>query len=114
VLLGQRKSDEAGIGRLTLYVDVLTQAPLYLITRRPNDFVKEVGIFVGRFSGDDVLAPAWAGGGQDFGTVLPVAQSFFVAGEGGWIRESFDLLSDLPSEDQRRNFTSPVRLQRGR
>jgi hypothetical protein len=114
VLLGQRKNDNDGIGQLTLYIDVLTQAPLYLITRRTNDFVKEVGIFVGKFSGDDTLAPAWAGGGEGFGTVLPVAQTFFVAGEGGWIRESFDLRSDLPTEDQRRRFTSPVRLQRGR
>jgi hypothetical protein len=114
VLRGQRKDRDSGIGSMTLYIDALSQAPLYVITRKLNDFIKEVGIFVGSFSADDPLSPIWEGGGEDFGTILPVAETFFVAGEGGWIRESFDLRSDIPSDEVRKRLTSPVRLQRGR
>lgn len=113
VLRGTRKETLGKIGSLTLYIDALTQAPLYWITRRPNELVKEVGIFMGRFTADDGLAPRWQGSGEGFGTLLPVAQTFFVAGEEGWLRESFELRSDPPTDKERRHFTSTIRLQRG-
>ena len=97
---------------MTLYIDGLTQAPLYFVARKTNGAIKEVGIFVGRYTADDPLAPRWEGSGADFGTILPVAQSFVVSGEGGWIRESFDLRSDPPTEKERRSFTSVQSLQR--
>ena len=112
VLRGQRRRSSDNIASVTLYIDVLTQAPLYLISRKPNDLIKEVGIFVGKFTADDPVAPRWDGTGEDFGAILPVAQTFFVAGEGGWIRESFELRSDPPSEKERKDFTSVTPLQR--
>jgi hypothetical protein len=68
---------------------------------------------VGRFSGDDPLHPKWKGSGSGFGTILPVASTFYVSGEGGWLRESFELVSDPPGGNDRANFTSTIRLQRG-
>ena len=112
MLRGRRRQSDDNIASVTLYIDVLTQAPLYLISRKPNDLIKEVGIFVGKFTADDPIAPRWDGTGKDFGAILPVAQTFFVAGEGGWIRESFELRSDPPSEKERRDFTSVTPLQR--
>ncbi len=87
VLRGERKKPDKNFRSITLYIDALTQAPLYLITRKRDEQVKEVGIFMGKFTGDDPLAPKWDGSGKDFGWILPVAETLFVAGEEGWIRD---------------------------
>jgi hypothetical protein len=113
VIRGRKKKPGRNEGSITLYIDALTQAPLYMITRRRNELIKEVGIFVGQFTGSDPLAPKWNGSGDGFGNILPVAETFFVSGEGGWLRESFELRSDPPTEKERKNFTSTIRLQRG-
>ncbi len=113
VIRGRKIKPEHHEGSITLYIDALTQAPLYMITRRRNELIKEVGIFVGRFTGSDPLAPKWNGSGDGFGNILPVAETFFVSGEGGWLRESFELRSDPPTEKERKSFTSTIRLQRG-
>ncbi len=113
VIRGRKKKPGRNEGSITLYIDALTQAPLYMITRRRNELIKEVGIFVGQFTGSDPLAPKWNGSGDGFGNILPVAETFFVSGEGGWLRESFEIRSDPPTEKERKNFTSTIRLQRG-
>lgn len=114
VLKGVRKTIEGQVASVTLYIDALTQQPLYMITRRANGHINEVGIMVGRFSADDPLHPKWKGSGAEFGVILPIAATFFVAGEGGWIRESFELRSDPPSDRERSSLTSTIELQRGR
>ena len=89
VLDGERKDGEGTVKRVTLWIDALTLQPLYWISRRGGGAVYEVGIFTGRFSADDVIDPKWAGSGTGFGVMLPVSQSFAVAGQGGgWLRES--------------------------
>ena len=113
VIKGRRKDPDEGFGSITLYIDALTRAPLYMITRKRDEMIKEVGIFVGRFTGSDPLAPKWDGSGDGFGTILPIAETFFVAGEGGWLREAFELRSDPPTDKERKRFTSTIRLQRG-
>ncbi len=113
VIRGQRKEPEPNLGSITLYIDALTQVPLYMISRKRDELIKEVGIFVGQFTGADPLAPKWDGSGDGFGSILPVAETFFVSGEGGWLRESFEMRSDPPAEKERKNFTSTIRLQRG-
>ncbi len=113
VLKGVRKQVEGKIASVTLYIDALTQQPLYFISRKANSHITEVGIMVGRFSGDDPVHPKWQGSGSGFGTILPVASTFYVSGEGGWLRESFELVSDPPDGSERANFTSTIRLQRG-
>jgi hypothetical protein len=115
VIEGESKLLEQPVRRVTLYVDALTQQPLYFVSRRANGLIQEVGIFVGLYSAHDPLAPKWAGNGDDFGVIVPVAQTFVVAGEGGWLRESYELRSDPPSASDWKRFTSTVKLQqRGR
>lgn len=114
VIQGLARSRDDPVGSVTLFLDVLTQQPLYLITRRRNGHIIEVGIFMGRFSGDDPLHPDWTGSRGEFGTILPVAASFTTGASTGWLRESFELRSDPPSPEQVREFTSTRKLQRGR
>lgn len=107
VLAGDRKDEEGTVKRVQLWVDALTQQPLYWIGRRGNGAIYEVGIFTGHFSADDVLDKKWDGSGTGFGVMLPVAQSFAVSGQdGGWLRASYDLRSDPPDAEQSKEFLS--------
>jgi hypothetical protein len=113
VLDGVRKAKEGLVARVQLWVDALTQQPLYWISRRGNGAIYEVGIFASRFSGDDAVAADWEGKGVGFGAMLPVGQSFTVAGEGGgWRRESYLLASEPPSGDEAKDILSVQGLQR--
>jgi hypothetical protein len=113
VLKGLRKKIEGRVASVTLYIDALTQQPLYYIARKVNGHLAEVGILMGRFSGDDPLQPEWEGGNREFGVILPVGASFYVTGEGGWLRESFEVLSNPPTEDEESDLTTTIKLQRG-
>jgi hypothetical protein len=113
VIDGVRKAKEGLVARVQLWVDALTQQPLYWISRRGNGAIYEVGIFASRFSGDDAVAADWEGKGIGFGAMLPVGQSFTVAGEGGgWRRESYLLASEPPSGDEAKDILSVQGLQR--
>jgi hypothetical protein len=113
VLDGDRKDEEGSVKRVQLWIDALTQQPLYWIGRRGNGGVYEVGIFTSRFSADDVLDKKWDGSGTGFGVMLPVAQSFAVSGQdGGWLRASYGLRSDPPDADQSKEFLSTQTMGR--
>ena len=113
VLDGERKDEEGTVKRIQLWSDALTLQPLYWISRRGSGAIYEVGIFTGRFSADDLLDNKWEGSGTGFGVMLPVAQSFAVAGQGGgWLRESYDLRSDPPDAEQTKDFLSTQGIQR--
>jgi hypothetical protein len=114
VLRGNRRQADRMVGSVTLYVDVLTQQPLYFISRRENQLVYEVGILMGKFSGDDPLLASPTTEANGSGVILPVAASFFVAGQGSWLRESFELRSDPPEKEELRDLTTTIRLQHGR
>lgn len=114
VLRGERRERAGGVATLVLYVDALTLGPLYMVTRRANGHIFEIGIFVGRFSADDPLHPEWEGSGSGVGAILPVGAAFYTAGGTGWVRESYRLRSDPPDSHERRRLTSTTRLQRGR
>lgn len=113
VLNGERKDAEGTVKRVALWIDALTLQPLYWISRRSGGAVYEVGIFSGRFSADDVIDPKWAGSGTGFGVMLPVAQTFTIAGQGGgWLRESYALRSDPPDAADTKDYFSIQGLQR--
>ena len=115
VVTGVNRMRERRVAEVTMWLDALTQQPLYMITRRGNGHIYEVGIFMGRYTADDPVHPRWEGSGTAYGRILPVAATFFVAGEGGgWMRESFELRSDPPDRDSRRDYISVIKLQRGR
>jgi hypothetical protein len=113
VLYGERKTIEGEVKYVDLWLDALTQQPLYWISRRANKNPYEVGIFTGRFSADDLLDTKWEGSGAGFGVMLPVLQTFAVSGQGGgWRRESYDLRTTPPSDEERREFLSTNELLR--
>jgi hypothetical protein len=112
VIEGEARRGDGRIKTLKLWVDALTLQPLYLVTRRSNGGIVEVGIFVGRYSGDDPLVTKWAGGSTDFGAILPVGQTFFVSGDEGWMRESYTLEFDPPDRESMRRYLSTRRLER--
>ena len=114
VIEGVKKKSDGQVGKVKLWIDVLTQHPLYMVTRRPRGQMFEVGILMGRFSGDDPVHPVWEGSGPRFGTILPVAATFYTGRGSGWLRESFELRSDPPGDKEARDQTSTTRLQRGR
>jgi len=109
----QRKTDET-IRTLTLYLDSQTLHPLYWITRTTRRRIVDVGVFVHRFTGDVQGYPEWPGGTPTF-VFEPVAAAFFdaLAGAGGWLRESYDLVSLPMDDDERRLLTTSDGLQRG-
>jgi len=110
---GERKSHEGEIARVALWIDALTLQPLYWVSREANGSVIEVGIFAHRWSAEDNLSTRWQGNGDGFGVMLPVAESFTVAGQGGgWRRESFVLASEPPAPDQTKDFLSVQGLER--
>lgn len=115
VLQGQARRVVDEVAGVTLYIDYQTQQPLYLITRRPNGLLLEVGSLVHRFSGDLPPYPAWPGG-EKADVFDPVAASFYSVAEGGsgWRRESYDVVSvPLDASDLRR-LISTDSLLRGR
>ena len=114
VVRGEKPERDGQIQSVTLWIDALTQQLLYMVTRRSNGGLFEVGSFAGRFSGDDPSHPQWAGSGLEFGVILPTAASFYTGRGTGWLRESFELRSDPPEAEETRDFTSTTKLQRGR
>lgn len=115
VLEGRARRVVDEVAWFVLWVDVQTQQPLYVITRRPNGLLLEVGILVHRFSGDLPSYPDWPGGGKA-NVFDPVAASFYTAAEGGsgWRRESYDLVSVPPEDGKIRRLVSTDPLLQGR
>ncbi len=111
LLDGKAHSEEGHVARVRLYVDAQTLQPLYWIGRRANGGIQEVSIFVGRYTGDDPLAPAPAEKGS--AVILPAAQSMWLAGGESWLRESYDMRTDSPADKERADFGSTVPLQQG-
>ena len=61
VLEGRTRLQVGGdqVSRLLLYVDLQTLQPLYSVTYDEHDEIRDVGLFVGRFSGDRPDYPHW-------------------------------------------------------
>ncbi|MDX1649142.1 MAG: DUF1329 domain-containing protein [Myxococcota bacterium] len=111
--LARRRVD--GVAAVVLWIDVQTAQPLYVITKRKNGLLLDVGILVHRFSGDRPGYPPWPGG-EEARVFDPVAASFyFVPGGGaGWRRESYDVRSVPLSPKEIRRRTSTSELTKGR
>ena len=114
VLQGIARRRVDGLAAVVLWIDYQTQQPLYLITKRKNSLLLDVGILVHRFSGDRPEYPSWPGG-EPANLFDPVAASFYwvPSGGAGWLRESYDVRS-LPVEPGRmRKMTSSDDLLKG-
>lgn len=115
VIEGTARRKVEGVAAVVLWIDVQTQQPLYMITKRDNGLLLDVGILVHRFSGDEAGYSTWPGG-EPAHVFDPVAAAFyFVPGGGsGWRRESYDVRS-LPLEPAKlRRMTSTDALLKGR
>ncbi len=116
VIQGANRERGREFDLLTLYIDYQTQQPLYLITKlRRGSRLSEVGILLHRFSGDLSHYPPWPGGEPAL-VFDPVGAVFFDAADGGsgWRRESYDVRSIPPSDDDLEELTSTGYLTRGR
>ena len=113
VIEGARRERDDTLRTVTVYVDYLTQQPLYWISRTARRRLLDIGILAHRFSGDVFDYPEWPGGKQAL-VFEPVASVFYnaLAGQGGWRRESFDLRSIPFSNSKRRRMTSANALMR--
>ena len=114
VLRGLARRREEGVAAVDLWLDWQTQQPLYLITRRENGLLLDVGVLVHRWSGDQPGYPTWPSG-EPANVFDPVAAVFlYVPGGGsGWRRESYAVRS-LPLEPAEvRRMTSTDDLLKG-
>jgi hypothetical protein len=114
VLQGMLKERGRDYDVLTLWIDYQTQQPLYAMTRRrggPGGL--EVGILAYRYSGDLTRYPHWPGV-EEPRVFDPVAAVFFDQADGGsgWRRESYDVSSVPPKDDELRELTSAGYLER--
>ena len=113
VIEGALRERSETIRRVTIYIDYQTLQPLYWITRADRGRIIEVGILVHRFTGDMENYPAWPN--SDSSMIFePVAASFFnaLAGRGGWMRESYDLISTPVSSSKADRMTTTGALDR--
>lgn len=114
VLEGIARRRVDGVAAVVLWIDIQTSQPLYMITKRENGLLLDVGILVHRFSGDRPGYPGWPGG-EAAQVFDPVAATFYYVpgGGAGWRRESYDVKS-VPLEPGRiQKLTSPSQLEKG-
>jgi hypothetical protein len=119
VLDGQAKGLDSNVGSVQIWLDAQSLAPLYWISRRRNHGILEVGIFVSSYSG-----PPGSGEGTeetdsgtdektpvpDFGVLVPTAQTMFGAGDENWLRESYSLRTDTPTDKEQQELESTTTL----
>ncbi len=113
VIEGALRERSETIRRLIIYIDYQTLQPLYWITRGDRGRIIEVGILVHRFTGDAENYPVWPN--SDASLIFePVAASFFnaLAGRGGWMRESYDLISTPVPSSKADRMTTTGALER--
>jgi hypothetical protein len=115
VIQGLARNPGAGVDAITIYVDYQTSLPLYVITRRRNGRLVEIGIPVHRFSGDTFDYPRWSTE-QPAYVFDPVAAVFYNAATGGsgWRREAYDTRSVPISASETMKLISSDFLLRGR
>jgi hypothetical protein len=116
VIEGQPRMNNHDFALMRLYIDYQTQQPLYVVTRRSNRLLHEVGILVHRFSSRRIDYPLWPESREEALVFDPVAAVFFSSNDGGtgWRRESFDVVSVPVSDSELRAMTSTSALVRGR
>jgi len=115
VVEGLARERGRAFDKIVIYVDYQTQVPLYVMTKRRDNRLIEVGIPVHRFSGDDFNYPTWPNGQRAL-VFDPVAASFYNASTGGsgWRRESYGVRSVPVEAGDLRRYLSTDTLLKGR
>lgn len=90
---------EAAAGdRMILYVDLQTLVPLYMASYDARGTLTDLGMYVGRWSGDREGYPAWPDDPERPVRVIdPVGAAFAnLAQSGSWRRESWEMVATPP------------------
>jgi hypothetical protein len=118
VIEGNRKSDRGGeqINRFVQYFDIQTLAPLYYASWDGKEQPIDVGMFVGRWSEERPDYPRWPDDpARAIRVIDPVGASFAnLSEDGGWRRESWELISTPPDARTLRRMLSVSTLTRQR
>jgi hypothetical protein len=99
----QRDAQDASeTARMTLYVDLQTLQPLYVATFDARGEMTNVGMYASRWSEDREDYPRWPDDpAREVRVLDPVGAAFANLSESGsWRRESWDLVSTPPSDDE--------------
>jgi len=107
---------ERGEARQTLYVDLQTLAPLYYVSYDKKDSAIDVGVFAGRWSEDRSDYPHWPDDAARSVRVIDSVGAAFanLAVDGSWRRESWEMVSIPPPDDELRRMTSVSGLTKGK
>jgi hypothetical protein len=110
------KPGERGEARVTWYFDLQTLVPLYYMAYDAKDEPIDVGVYASRWSEDRPDYPRWPDDPQRPVRVLDSAGAAFanLAEDGSWRRESWDLVSTPPPDEQLEQMTSSSNLSKGR
>jgi hypothetical protein len=109
------KPRERGEARQVFYVDLQTLAPLYYISYDSEDEAIDVGIFAGRWSEDRPDYPKWPDDPQRPVRVIDSVGAAFanLAVDGSWRRESWEIVSVPPPDDELKRMESVAGLTKG-
>ena len=110
VIEGRARKVVDDIGYVRIWIDEQTAQPLYVIYERPNHLLREVGIMVHRYSGDNPHYPPWPDRGPA-NVFDPVGAFFYEVGGSGWRRESWDVKSLPVSSKRMRELSTTEALE---
>ena len=112
VIEGRARKVVEDLGYVRLWIDEQTAQPLYVMTERPNRMLRDVGVMVHRYSGDQAQYPEFPNHGPA-NVFDPVGALFYeVSGGGsGWRRESWDVRSLPVSPERMREMTNTEALE---
>jgi hypothetical protein len=101
---------------MQIHVDLQTLAPLYYVSYDAKDEAIDVGLYVGRWSEGREGYPPWPDDpSRPVRVIDPVGAAFAnLADIGGWRRESWEMVSTPPSDNQVRRLISVHELTKGR
>ena len=102
VLEGRAKDERGGkqVDRFIQYIDVQTLAPLYYASWDVREEQTDVGMHVGRWSEEREGYPRWPDDPErPIRVIDPVGAAFAnISEDGGWRRESWEIVSTPPDD----------------
>ncbi len=107
---------ESDAARVVHYVDLQTGQPLYYVSWDRKGELIDVGMYVSRWSDDRESYPPWPDdAGRPLRILDPVGAAFAnIRDDGGWRRESWDIVSTPPKDSQLRKVLSAGQLTKRR
>jgi hypothetical protein len=110
------KPGERGEARVTWYFDLQTLVPLFYMAYDAKDEPVDIGVFASRWSEDRPDYPRWPDDPKRPVRVLDSMGAAFanLAEDGSWRRESWELVSTPPPDQELQHLVSSTNLSKGR